>query len=162
MQINGQQDQAQGDQGQEADHHREALQEFQIVITHIASYGEWRGRPQLAPIIERDAPASEAGKPCRAGDAGADAGLDAPAVAAGGRAEGAWIGWPGSSGCRKSAVAMQQVCGSGCDFAVSRPCSRWWVQLTVSAGIYGLGPHARPRRDPERAGKSGHGGTLSG
>ena len=61
VQVQGQQDQAQRDQGQQADHHREPLQEFQVVITHIASYGEWRGRPQLAPNIETVAPASEAG-----------------------------------------------------------------------------------------------------
>src|SRR5690606_23840155 len=43
VQVGGQEDQAQGEHGQQADHHREALQEFKVVVTHIPSL--WRVAP---------------------------------------------------------------------------------------------------------------------
>src|SRR5690606_17269482 len=62
VQVGRQQDQAEGDQGQHAQHHRETLQEFQVVVAHFASY--WRAaRGRSWPIIGTDAPASEARRP---------------------------------------------------------------------------------------------------
>src|SRR5690606_234478 len=48
MQVVRQQDQPQGDQAKHAQDHRETLQEFQVVVAHIASYWRAARRPQLA------------------------------------------------------------------------------------------------------------------
>ena len=49
MQVGGGDDQAQRQQRQEADHHGESLEEFEVVIAHESTLGPRQTEPQLAP-----------------------------------------------------------------------------------------------------------------